>query len=258
MRLASFVALAFLSLGVAAYAIAVYGFLPLGAVVHPEMRTTFEAHPTGIYAHIFASVVALGLGPFQFSERLRARRLALHRWSGRLYLGVGVLVGGLAGLFMAVNAFGGMAARLGFAGLALAWLYTGLRAYLAIRARDIVSHRRWMVRNFALTFAAVTLRLWLPASMASGMAFELAYPVIAWLCWVPNLLVAELLFNTRGKEGRRHEIATDRVAETRELRGQDLRSLQRYPRGDAASRRQAQAISPAIGHRADSRHQGDR
>jgi uncharacterized membrane protein len=195
MRFASFEALIFLSLGVAGYAIAVYGFLPLGALVHPDMRATFEAQRTAIYAHIFASAIALALGPFQFSEKLRTRRLALHRWSGRLYLGVGVLVGGFAGLFMAAHAFGGLAARLGFACLALGWLYTGLRAYLAIRVRNIVSHRRWMVRNFALTFAAVTLRLWLPASMASGIAFELAYPVIAWLCWVPNLLVAELLLN---------------------------------------------------------------
>ena len=52
-----------------------------------------------------------------------------------------------------------------------------------------------MVRNFALTFAAVTLRLYLPASMVAGLAFERAYPVIAWLCWVPNLIVAELLWN---------------------------------------------------------------
>lgn len=195
MRLASFAALILLSLGVAGYAIAVYGFLPLGAVLHPDMRATFETQRAGIYAHVFASAVALALGPFQFSSRLRARHLVLHRWSGRLYLGLGVLVGGLAGLFMAAHAFGGLAARLGFACLALGWLYTGLRAYLAIRASNIVSHRRWMVRNFSLTFAAVTLRLWLPASVASGMAFELVYPVIAWLCWVPNLLVAELLFN---------------------------------------------------------------
>jgi len=195
MRLASFVALIFLSLGVAGYAIAVYGCLPVGALVHPDMRATFEAHRAGIYAHVFASAVALALGPFQFSATLRARRLALHRWLGRVYLGVGVLVGGLAGLFMAAHAFGGLAARLGFVCLALGWLYTGLRAYLAISARKIDSHRRWMVRNFSLTFAAVTLRLWLPASVASGIAFQVAYPVIAWLCWVPNLLVAELLFN---------------------------------------------------------------
>jgi uncharacterized membrane protein len=159
------------------------------------MRATFETHRVGIYAHVFASAVALTLGPFQFSAKLRARYVALHRWSGRLYLGVGVLVGGVAGLFMASHAFGGLAARLGFSCLALGWLYTGLRAYWAIRAADIASHRRWMVRNFALTFAAVTLRLWLPASMASGITFEVAYPVIAWLCWVFNLLAAEVLFN---------------------------------------------------------------
>ena len=114
---------------------------------------------------------------------------------GRLYLGVGVLLGGSAGLYMAFHAFGGLVARLGFAGLAVAWLYSGLRAYLAIRSRDITTHRRWMVRNFALTFAAVMLRLYLPASMAAGIDFDIAYPVIAWLCWVPTLLAAELLFN---------------------------------------------------------------
>ncbi len=195
MRHASFITLIILSLGVAAYAVFTYAFLPLGRTVHPDMRATFEAYRVGIYAHIFASVVALALGPFQFSARLRSRRLALHRWLGRIYLGVGVFVGGSAGLFMAFHAFGGLVSRLGFSALAAAWLYTGLRAYLAIRAKDIAAHRRWMVRNFSLTFAAVTLRLWLPASLVSGIPFELAYPVIAWLCWVPNLVVAELLFN---------------------------------------------------------------
>ncbi|MGA8050052.1 MAG: DUF2306 domain-containing protein, partial [Burkholderiales bacterium] len=77
-----------------------------------------------------------------------------------------------------------------------------LRAYQAIRARDLVSHRRWMVRNFALTFAAVTLRLWLPASVVAGVPYELAYSVIAWLCWVPNLLAAQLLLRSRSSPGR--------------------------------------------------------
>jgi uncharacterized membrane protein len=194
MSLAGFVALVFLSLGVAGYAVVVYGFLPLGVALHPDMRATFESQRFAVYTHVFASAVALTLGPFQFSTRLRAKYLALHRWSGRFYLGIGVLIGGLAGLFMAFHAFGGAVAQSGFACLALAWMYTGFRAYRAIRARDIASHRRWMVRNFALAFAAVTLRLWLPASMLSGAQFEIAYPVIAWACWVPNLLVAEFLF----------------------------------------------------------------
>jgi uncharacterized membrane protein len=196
MRPIGFAALIALSLGVVGYAIAAYGLLPLGAAVHPDMRVTFESHNTlGIYGHVFASAFALALGPFQFWARLRSSRPDLHRWSGRLYLGVGVLVGGLAGLFVAFNAFGGPVARAGFACLAAVWLFSGFRAYQAIRSRDVVSHRRWMVRNFSLTFAAVTLRFWLPGMVISGVSMSVAYPVVAWLCWVPNLIVAELLFN---------------------------------------------------------------
>jgi hypothetical protein len=50
-----------------------------------------------------------------------------------------------------------------------------------------------MIRSFALTFAAVTLRIYLPLSLAAGLDYADSYPVIAWLCWVPNLLVAQLL-----------------------------------------------------------------
>ena len=194
-RVAGFVMLLVLSLGVSVYAVAVYSLLPLGAVVHPDMRASFETHRLGVIAHVFASAVALVVGPLQFLSWLRVRRPVLHRWLGRIYLGIGVLIGGLAGLSIAPHAFGGLTAQLGFTGLALSWLYTGWRAYRAIRTRDVDKHRRWMVRNFALTFAAVTLRIWLPASVGAGIAFELAYPVIAWACWVPNIVIAELLFN---------------------------------------------------------------
>jgi len=184
-----------LSLGIAAYAVVVYTAFPLGVFVMPAMRSAFEAHPVAISTHIFASAIALALGPAQFWARLRQGRPALHRWIGRVYLGVGVGVGGLAGLVMATHASGGAWARLGFGSLAVAWLCTGAAAYQAAQRRSFVAHRRWMVRNFALTFAAVTLRLYLPSAFVAGIAFESAYPVIAWLCWVPNLLIAEVLFN---------------------------------------------------------------
>jgi len=184
-----------LSAGVAGYAVLAYTLAPPGALVHPEMRAVFEAHSTAIRVHVLGAAVALMLGPFQFSRRLRGRQPRVHRWLGRAYLGIGVLAGGGAGLWMAAFAQGGVASKLGFGLLAAAWLATGALAYIAIRRRDTASHRRWMVRNFALTFAAVTLRLYLPASMAAGIPFELAYPVIAWLCWIPNLLVAERVWN---------------------------------------------------------------
>jgi Predicted membrane protein (DUF2306) len=84
MRRASFVAPVVPSLGIAGYAVVGYALLPLGARLHPDMRAAFEAHRTALYAHVFASAVALALGPFQFAARLRTKHLAWHRRSGRL------------------------------------------------------------------------------------------------------------------------------------------------------------------------------
>lgn len=189
-----------LAFGIAGYAAIAYLLMPLGAAVHPGLRDSFLAHPLGIYAHVFPAIVALALGPFQFSSKLRDKRPRLHRWTGRIYLGVGVLLGGGAGLYMARFAFGGLISQMGFSILAIAWLYTGLRAYLYIRNGDIDKHRKWMIRNYALTFAAVTLRLYIPLSFIVGIEFEAAYRAIAWLCWLPNLIVAEWRFNMKKNE----------------------------------------------------------
>ena len=89
----------FLSIGVAGYALIAYLFFPLGALVHPEMKVNFEANRIGIYLHIFASAIALTVGPFQLSTNFRKKHINLHRWFGRLYLVVGVLIGGLALLY---------------------------------------------------------------------------------------------------------------------------------------------------------------
>lgn len=196
-RSTGFIVMFFLCFGVAAYAVGMYGVGPGEERLHPEMRATFQSHPVGIGTHIFASALALLLGPFQFSRRLRSARPALHRWTGRVYLGVAVGVGGTAGLYMSYHAFGGLAAKLGFAGLALGWLYTGAKAFSAARARDFAAHRRWMIRNFALSFAAVTLRLYLPPVFVFQLPFEPSYAVIAWACWLPNLVVAEWISTPR-------------------------------------------------------------
>jgi uncharacterized membrane protein len=180
-----------LGLGVGGYAAYAYGFLPLGSLVHPQMGESFRIHYLGIYCHAFASVVAISFGPLQFSKRLRASRPNVHRWIGRLYLFIGVMLGGLSGLYMAVFAFGGPIAKVGFALLALTWLYSGYRAYAAVRQRRIDEHRRWMMRNYALTFSAVTLRLYLPLGGLAQIPFEVVYPTVAWLAWIPNLLIVE-------------------------------------------------------------------
>ena len=151
----------------------------------------FAAHFPVFLTHVAGGILALLLGPWQFWGGLRNRYLSLHRWLGRLYL-LAILFGGVAGLYLAVMAFGGLPAQFGFSSLDVLWLATATMAYLRVRQGDLDAHREWMIRNYALTFAAVTLRLWIPLLLSTGLAFEMAYPIIAWLCWVPNLLAAEL------------------------------------------------------------------
>jgi uncharacterized membrane protein len=186
----------FLSIGVTAYAgIAYLQFNP-DLYAFPE----FELHPIGLYTHIIGSMAALLLGPFQFLPRFRQKRyLGVHRRLGRLYLG-GVVVGGISGLYMSLFSFGGVITTIGFGMLAIFWLGTAVSAYTTIRQKDVQAHHRWMTRNFALTFAAVTLRLWLPILPLLLGGFEPGYQAVSWVAWVPNLLVAEWLIRRRRKQ----------------------------------------------------------
>ena len=89
---------------------------------------------------------------------------------------------------------GGIICTLGFAALAVLWMYSNYKGYSSIRKREIIAHQLWMIRNYALTFAAVTLRLWLPfLMMVIKLSFINSYRLVAWISWIPNLLIAELL-----------------------------------------------------------------
>ncbi len=180
------------SVFISLYAFIIYAFLELGVAVHPGMKSNFQAHPIGIYLHIFASLIALAIGPFQFNEKFRTTKTHLHRFIGKVYL-LCVLIGGLSGLYMAQFSFGGTISHLGFALLAVLWLFSGYKAYSSIIQKMIVAHYHWMIVNFALTFAAVTLRIGLGIGFGSGIPFEVFYPYLAWISWVPNLLIALVL-----------------------------------------------------------------
>lgn len=140
--------------------------------------------------HVVFGPIALMIAPFQLMTRLRVRRPALHRWMGVSYC-LAVLLGGVSGFLIGFGANGGLLTKAGFIILAVLWLWTTLRAYQFARARRFDDHRAWMIRSIALTFAGVALRFWLPVQLISGIPFETAYAVVAWLCWVPNVLIAE-------------------------------------------------------------------
>ncbi|MGJ3232987.1 MAG: DUF2306 domain-containing protein [Oceanicaulis sp.] len=151
--------------------------------------------------HAGSGALALAIGWMQFRPRLRARRPALHRAIGAVYV-VACLSGGASGLLLAAGTSAGPVAAAGFGGLAVAWLLTTSTGLgLALSGRFAV-HRRWMIRSYALTLAAVTLRLQLPAAAMLELDVSLAYPAIAFLCWVPNLIVAELWLAATGLQNQ--------------------------------------------------------
>jgi uncharacterized membrane protein len=173
-----------LSLAIAGYSLAQ---ALVGEALHPQpLRESFAQRPWGIGTHALFGPLALSIGPFQFLAGSFARRPALHRRLGWLYM-LGAFGTGASGLYMAAFAFTGTVAGAGFAGMALALLVTTALGLAAIRRGDVARHRVWMHHSFALIFAAVTFRLWAPVlSLALG-GFEHAYPWIAWISWLPNV-----------------------------------------------------------------------
>jgi hypothetical protein len=157
----------------------------------PMVVANAFARTGALVVHAGVSATALILGALQFFPRLRARWPAWHRRAGTVYVAA-CLVGGGAALLLALGTASGPVGTAGFGLLALCWIGCTAQAWRLARARDFVRHPRWMIRSYALTFAAVTLRLYLPIAAVAHLDFSDAYRAISFLCWVPNLIVAEL------------------------------------------------------------------
>lgn len=143
----------------------------------------------GFYGHIIFGGIALFIGWLQFSESLRKKRMQMHRNIGKTYV-ISVLISGICSVYIGFYATGGALTALGFILLGLFWLSTTIFAFLAAKNQKIERHRVLMIYSYAACFAAVTLRIWLPLLSAFFGDFETAYSIVAWLCWVPNVVVA--------------------------------------------------------------------
>lgn len=144
------------------------------------------------YTHISLGGLALLIGWIQFSQHFRERHLKLHRRIGKIYL-ISVLFSAVSGLYIALFATGGFISSFGFICLGMIWLFSSAYAYRLILKKDLLQHRIWMGHSYAACFAAVTLRIWLPLLIAMTGEFEAAYRIVAWLCWIPNLLYSAYL-----------------------------------------------------------------
>ena len=162
-----------------------------------EAIRTSEVWRMAFYGHIIFGGLALLSGWSQFSKKLRAKKLQLHRSLGKFYV-ISVLASGLCGIYLGIYATGGIIPSVGFISLGVVWLFTTIRAYVAVRNKDMSLHQGMMIYSYAACFAAVTLRIWLPFLTIVFGEFLLAYKIVAWLCWVPNMVFAHLWVRKKG------------------------------------------------------------
>ena len=150
------------------------------------------------YVHIFSSIFALAAGFTQFSNYIREKYIQLHRAVGKFYVFNVLIINFPAGMILAVYANGLFPGKMAFIILDCLWFYFTLRAYTAIRKGKIKEHEEFMIRSFALTFSAITLRTW---KIVLSSTFQIEpltlYMIQAWMGFVPNLLFAEWLIRRK-------------------------------------------------------------
>jgi len=171
-----------------------------------ELDAGFVRHPRLTMFHIIPGLLFVVLGPFQFVRTLRCRRPALHRWTGRVVLAAGAIIGSTALVMSPQMAIGGAnetAATMLFAAI---FLFALVRAYLYIRRGNVALHREWMIRAFAIGLAVTTARPIVGAFFATGRVTHLTphdfFGTAFWLGFTIQSIAAEIWINyTRASFG---------------------------------------------------------
>lgn len=156
---------------------------------------------TAFFIHVYASMWVLFAGFTQFSKRLLKKNPRLHRTLGYIYVADVLLITGPAGLIMGFYANGGLWSRIAFVSLAVLWIFFTAMALIKAKQKDFKKHRNYMIRSYALTLSALTLRAW-KYGITNTMTLPPmdVYRVVAWLGWVGNLIVAEYLIRRHQKK----------------------------------------------------------
>ena len=148
--------------------------------------------------HTLAGIFALVIGPFNFSSRIRQRHLKFHRVLGRIYI-ISVFIGAATGVALA----SGRPGLPGTSMQAAAWIVCTTAAFITARNRQIIQHRQWMARSYAVTFTFVSsrvLNLWPRYWSHLGDSLS-AVGVIAFT--LASLLIVDLGLNWRELTTRR-------------------------------------------------------
>jgi uncharacterized membrane protein len=134
----------------------------------------------------------------QFLPQFLQKYPKIHRIIGTIYVFDILFITGPASFIMALYANGGIPSRIGFTLIAILWIYFTFRAYQTARKRQFPLHKNFMIRSYALTLSAVSLRAWkwLIILLFAMRPLDV-YMLATWLGFIPNLLVAEWIIRKK-------------------------------------------------------------
>lgn len=161
-----------------------------------EERLALFAKPLykwSFYIHIFAGMFCICAALVQFSGYIMKKRKAIHIWSGRVYVFVVLFLGAPTGMYMSFFAKGTLGERLLFMFMAITWFYTTWKGLQVILKKNVLSHKIWMMRSYALAMTAVTFRIYHLFFYYFGLDHLHNYEISLWISVFGNLLVAEWL-----------------------------------------------------------------
>lgn len=151
-------------------------------------------YKVAFFVHVCSAFFSLLAGFTQFSPWIRKKHPQVHRSSGWLYIVSILAFAAPSGFIIGIHANGGLPSQIAFCLLAILWMWTSVQAMVYIRKRDFKKHRAFMIRSFALTLSAITLRAWKYVIVAIFHPRPMdVYQIVAWLGWGLNLLIAEYL-----------------------------------------------------------------
>jgi len=156
----------------------------------------YPFYKLAFFTHVYTTIFLLPAGFIQFSSYVRRKFKILHKANGWVYAAIVILLAGPAGFYMGIFAKGGLIAQSAFCLLAVFWIYFTLMAINKAINRDFISHRKYLIRSFSLTLSAITLRAWKYLIVLYFDPRPLdVYKIAAWLSWIPNLIIAELIIH---------------------------------------------------------------
>jgi hypothetical protein len=145
------------------------------------------------YIHVISSWFVMLAGIIQFIPYILKNFSVIHRIFGKIYVFLVLFLAAPSGLGLALYANGGLSTKVGFTFQCIVWWFITFIAWQEIRNRNWLLHTQSMIRSYAITLAAMSLRV-----LSFVMIYNFGtkpietYLTVTWLSWVGNLFIAEI------------------------------------------------------------------